>query len=114
MANYITNQQIMENILADMTYASAHWIQEVQTSIPRNDLQGTCIEDKWFDCLNRGGQLIIIDNEDYEKHAINFKQLSKAISSIRHQPQFKDEMSWDETFADSIIQTAVFGELVFD
>ena len=114
MANYITDQQIMVDILADMIYASAHWIQEIQTSIPWNNLQGECVEDKWFNCLHCGGELIIIDNEDYEKHTVNFRQLLKAISFIRHQPQFKDESSWDGTFADSIIQTAVFGELVFD
>lgn len=114
MANYITNQQIMSNVLADMIYASAHWIQEIHTSIPYNKLQGLCVEDKWFDCLSRGGKLIITDNEDYKKHEIGFKQLSKAISSIRNQPRFREETSWDETFTDSIVQTAVFNEIVFD
>ena len=114
MINYTTNQQIMSNVLADMIYASAYWIQEVRTSIPYVKLQGTCVEDKWFDCLSRGGKLIIIDNENYEKHEINFKQLSKAIFSIKNLSQFKDETAWDETFTDSIIQTAIFGKLIFN
>jgi len=111
--SYITNEQIMSNILADMTYASAHWISEVRTSISYKLLIGECVEDKWFNCLKNGGKLIIIDNEDYEEHTVNFKQLSKAISSVRHQPRFKDETSWDEYFVDNIIQIAVFGEVVF-
>lgn len=111
---YVSNKQIMQNVLSDTTYACAHWIQEIQTSIKYKDLQGECVEDKWFNCLERGGNLIIIDNEDYEKHIINYSSLSKAISQVRQLPQFKFITSHDETFADLIMQIAVFDELVFD
>ena len=111
---YVTNNQIMENILADITYACAHWIQQIETSIPYVKLNGKCVEDKWFDSLQRGGKLIIIDNDEYNIHPITYTNLSKAISLVRKYPQFKYETSWDETFADCIMQIAIFNEIIFD
>ena len=111
---YVTNQQIMQDILVDMTYACASWIQQVKTSIKYNDLLGKSVEDKWYNCLECGGKLIIIDNEDYDKHEVDYKQLSKAISIIRKKPCFKDDTNWDEIFVNNIIQTAIFGEVIFD
>ena len=111
---YINNKQIIKNILCDTTYACAHWIQEIKTSIPVKDLIGSSIEEKWYNCLNHGGKLIIIDNEDYNKYEIDLKQLSKAVSTVRKYPKFKYETNWDGTFADCIMQIAVFNEIVFD
>lgn len=111
---YITNDQIMQDILADITYASASWCMAIRPSIKVND--GETVEDKWFNCLKRNGKLFIweYDGNIVTKHEICYRDLSRAISVVRKMPSYKDETSWDGMFADAILQTAVFGEIVYD
>ena len=109
---YVKNETIMSNILADATYACAHWCIEISPSCSYNLLVGNCVEDKWMDCLQKGGSLKVMDDEG-KCHYIMKKDLSRAITLIRSWPRYKDENNWDGEFADAIIQTAVYGEVVF-
>lgn len=110
---YTTNKEIISDILADITYASAHWVATIKNSIPEEKLTGPCVEDKWFNCLLIGGSLTVYTIDD-EKFTINFKDLSKAVSKVRKMDCFKDENGWDCNFADCILQYACFDELVYD
>ena len=112
----ITNEQVIKDILCDIPYASVHWICNIKTSIKYTDLQGECVEDKWFDCLKKGGALLITENDEdmYPVHLIKYNDLDKAVSKIRKLPKFLIANNWDGTFADAIMQSACFNEIVYD
>lgn len=124
MANdYISNKQIVKDILCDVTYASAYWATSIRTDIPTNELTGDSREAKWFDCVDKGGHLIVttidpVFNDDNDKGKqvfyISYKDLSKATSTVRKFQRYKDINYWDELFADAILQIACFNEIIYD
>ena len=116
--DYISNKQIVKDILCDVTYASAYWVASIDTDIPTSKLTGDSREEKWFDCVDKGGHLIVttIDpdfDNDKQVFYISYKDLSKAASTVRKFQHYKDTSSWDGMFADNILQIACFDEVVY-
>lgn len=111
----ITNDEIIQDILCDITYASTYWVISIQPSIKYKELIGNSIEEKWYNCISKSGYLIIKENDEdiYPIHKLYYSDLDKAVSKIRKLPQFLIETSWDETFADAILQYAIFNDIIY-
>lgn len=112
----ITNDKIIQDILCDITYASAYWVISIQPSIEYKELIGNSIEEKWYDCISKSGYLIIKENDEntYPIYKLYYSDLDKAVSKIRKLPQFLIETSWDGIFADAILQYAIFNDIIYD
>lgn len=111
----ITNDKIIQDILCDITYASAYWVISIQPSIEYKELIGNSIEEKWYDCISKSGYLIIKENDEdtYSIHKLYYSDLDKAVSKIRKLPQFLIKTSWDGIFADAILQYAIFNDIIY-
>lgn len=109
----INNDEIIKDILCDIIYASAHWVLRITPSIKYINLDGESVEEKWYNCLKQGGFLSVIENDEdiYPRHKIYYTDLDKATTKMRK--KYIDSMSWDEYFADSILQEACFGEIIY-
>lgn len=108
-----TDNQLL-NVLADATYASAYWCAYIKSSISPKKLVGDYREDKWLDCLKRGGTLTVFDVEDaIDPAPITYQQLINGYKKALTIGTFMYESQRDGSFADAVLQIAAFGDVIF-
>lgn len=109
MTQYTINKTIedetIDDIMADALHSAiSYWCREARIigEFPKNQ--------KYLsDCLSVGHEIELWDAEEDEWHTLNKEKLLKALAQT---PDF-DEYDYDNHVVDSLIQKAIFGEVIY-
>lgn len=124
--NYWENESdknFLSCILADATYDSPWFGVKVSDKTPKEVAKtawdnNDCREDIWADVLLNGGTLVVTDYEDDEKtYEFTIKSVTKGMKKMQkqHPRMYANivEEYYDFYDVDALLQTIVFGEVVY-
>lgn len=107
-------RETIVNILSDANYGCAYWCGEMDYDKQaykdsKAELgEGCCFEDILADMLLKGHSIGFIDAEDGSREDLTLDKLQDAFESFEG-----DKEDMDSEDADFIIQTALFGEVIY-
>lgn len=118
----ITKKDFISCVLSDALYNSPWFRCKVSSSTPQSLVDEArskhdCREDIWEHILLGGGSITIIDPEDEKTYEVDLKAFEKGfklfmLNEPRHYGDLMNECG-DFYTADALLQTIVFGEVVY-
>lgn len=118
----ITKPDFISCVLSDALYNSPWFCCKVSSSTPQSVIDEArakcqCREDVWEHVILNGGAITIIDPEEDKSYEVNLKAFEKGfklfmLNEPRHYGDLMSE-SGDFYTADALLQTIVFGEVVY-
>lgn len=100
------------DILSTALYGSFYWKVD-NTTKEYEEAKGNTIEDKLADILLNDKDVILIDTEEDEAYTLDLAKLYKGIELYIKNGGHIIIEDYDFNDADSILQYALFGEIVF-
>ena len=99
-----------------MDYTTKAYKAAIKTLKARMPEDRICREDVWAEIVANGGDLVFIDQEDDDKEIgrLNLANVEKHWDAIPHRfmAEYISE-NYDSNTTDCIIQTLIFGEIVY-
>ena len=118
----VTKTEFISDVLSDSLYDSPWFRCQVSKSNPQSLVDEArakceCREDVWEHILLGGGSITIIDVEEDKSYEVNLKAFEKGFKRFmfdepRHYGDLMTERG-DFYTADALLQTIVFGEVVY-
>lgn len=120
----VYNKDFLVGFLADVCYGN-YWASfGTHTDTPteiyenaKNNPSNTCCEDVWADVLLNGGYFLVEDREEEKDYKVSMKDIEKGFKKfIFTCPRnYANIMTEDSDFydVDNLLQTIVFGEVIY-
>ena len=100
------------NLLSTALYGSP-WFMVDNTTKEYKESDGDTIEDKLVHMLYKGQEVIIIDTEEDKSYKLTSEKLLKGLSEFIRHGGSADIDDYDWCDADSVLQYALFGDVIY-